>query len=370
MTGAAPERKIVYKSPMTKGQWSNQKVGFGYLLPNRMRWLVIYVLIASVASGCASWFPSTGAPGRLAASEGVTATVTADPAIANEISPGVPPEDQSRVQIPDEIPPVDLSIHSVPLEEIFFDTFRPVNRAVPLSSAHPDLIRQLQDAIPPIHDPVYEPGQSAEWLAPEDRVLGYATIEGAWAFPVRILNYHEIVNDVLAGEPVLVSYCPLCYSGVVYSRQLGVRELTFGNTSALFESDMVMLDYQTGSYWWQVAGKAIVGPLTDQTLVVLPSQTTTWQTWLDLHPETLVLSRETGFYRDYSRDPFLDIAESINEGRFAFPVSDAVRDERLQAGELVVSVLFGSTSRAYPLMTSFSRVIHDVIESNPIVVLI
>ncbi len=73
-------------------------------------------------------------------------------------------------------------------------------------------------------------------------ILGYVLNEQAWAYPVRILNLHEIVNDELAGEPVLISYCPLCFSGIVFSRSLGDRVLTFGNTSTLYESDLVMLD--------------------------------------------------------------------------------------------------------------------------------
>jgi hypothetical protein len=228
-----------------------------------------------------------------------------------------------HVEIPAVVPEVDVSQHSVPLEEIYFDTFRPVNRAVPLSQAAPELIHQLRDAIPPIHDPKYETVVEANWLEEGDAVIGYAVGDQAWAYPIRILNFHEIVNDTLDGEPLVITFCPLCYSGIVFSRRLGDEILTFGNTSALYESDMVMLDYQTGSYWWQVAGQAIVGPLTEKTLTVLPSMTTTWGEWQRLYPETLILSRDTGFQRDYDRDPFVDYAEVVNTGRFAFPVSEA-----------------------------------------------
>ncbi len=170
------------------------------------------------------------------------------------------------VVLPDDVPMLDASKHSVPLEEVYFDTFQAINRAVPLTEANSELIESLRDAIPPIHEPIYEQGRDATWLRDSDMVLGYAVNGGAWAYPLRILNFHEIVNDHLEGEPVLISYCPLCYSGVVYNRALGEQVLTFGNTSALYESDMVMLDYNTGSYWWQVTGRAIVGPLTDERL--------------------------------------------------------------------------------------------------------
>lgn len=264
----------------------------------------------------------------------------------------LPSPEQTMVIVPDQIPPVDTSIHSVPLEEIYFDTFRPVNRAVPLDRADPDLIASLRDAIPPIHKPVYETAIEASWLTQEDIVLGYAFEESARAYPIRILNFHEIVNDVLAGDPILISYCPLCYSGIVYSRSLGENTLTFGNTSALYQSDMVMLDYESGSYWWQVAGKAIVGPLTDQTLTVLPSMMTTWGQWRSLHPETLVLSRNTGYGIDYNRDPFQGISQSFNQGAFAFPVSGAALDERLLPAEIVLAFQLGDQVYGVPLNTT------------------
>lgn len=241
-----------------------------------------------------------------------------------QVQPSPTPEQEpAGITIPDSVPPVDKSMHIVPLEEIYFDTFQPVNRAVPLSEAPEELIERLRDAIPPIHNPLYENAEQATWLDDEDIVLGYTAGDQAWAYPVKILNFHEIVNDNLAGQPVLISYCPLCYSGIVFSRVLGDQELLFGNISTLYESDMVMLDYETGSYWWQVAGQAVVGELAGEVLQVLPSRNAAWDEWRETHPGTLVLSRETGFARDYTRDPFTDIGEMANQGRFVFPVSPA-----------------------------------------------
>ena len=248
------------------------------------------------------------------------------------------------------VPPLDTTRHAVPLEDIVFDTFGRTNRGVSLPEASSDLVLSLRDAIPPIHAPKYEgAGAGDRWLAGEDVVLGYVAGEEAWAFPVRILNLHEIVNDELGAEPVLISYCPLCASGVVFDRRLGGRTLTFGNTSALYESDMVMLDYETGSYWWQVAGRAIVGPLTGDMLQILPSMMLRWDTWKELHPDTQVLSRDTGAQRDYSEDPFLGYGEHVTAGRFAFPVSDAAMDGRLRAGTRVLGVRVGMEARAFPL---------------------
>jgi hypothetical protein len=169
---------------------------------------------------------------------------------------------------------------------------------------------------------------------------------------------------------VLISYCPLCYSGIVYSRRFNDGVLTFGNTSALYDSDMVMLDYETGSYWWQVAGEAIVGPLTGETLEILPSTVTTWQEWLNRYPDSKVLSRETGFARNYDQDPFAAYPEIVNGGRFAFPVSEAALDPRLSPAATVLALKIEGEAVAYPLEISDPTVIHDEVGGSPVAVFI
>lgn len=286
-----------------------------------------------------------------------------------------PPEDSTPQDLPSpsrplQVPTVDTAQRRVPLDQIFFDTFNPANRAVPLDQASPELIERLIDAIPPIHAPRYEPALEADWLREDDMVIGYASRGQAWAYPIRILNFHEIVNENLDGEPVLISYCPLCYSGIVYSRRLGDRLLTFGNTSALYDSDMVMLDYETGSYWWQVAGEAIVGPLTGEGLQILPSTVTTWNAWHKLHPDTQVLSRDTGFGRNYDQDPFATYAEFVDAGEFAFPVGEAARDERLSPATIVLALRVAGEAVAYPLERSAPSVVHDEVGGSPVAVFI
>ncbi len=230
------------------------------------------------------------------------------------------------------------------------------------------MITRLQDAIPPIHHPVYESAEQASWLSDDDMVLGYSSGEQAWAYPVKILSFHEIVNDYLAGEPILISYCPLCYSGIIFSRVLDGDELNFGNTSALYESDMVMLDYETGSYWWQVAGRTIVGELAGEKLRVLPSRMATWAEWRETHPNTLVLSRDTGFARNYEQDPFLDIGELANQDRFVFPVSGKALDNRLNPGDKVISIQLGEETQAYLLDPETPRIYQDQVDGRRIVI--
>ena len=269
------------------------------------------------------------------------------------------------VEEPARPPDVDLSVHSVPLDEVYFDTFD--GGSVPLSDSTPELRERLLDVIPPIDRPVYGDVSSGDWLDPSDPVLGYVAGDQAYAYPFKILNFHEIVNDDLDGLPVLISYCPLCRSAIVYDRRVGGDVLSFGNTSALYESDLVMVDRSTGSYWWQVAGTAIVGPLTGARLEPLPSAVATWADWASQYPETLVLTRDTGYSRPYERDAFADYAEIVDSGRFAFPVGEAARDPRLQPSALVVGVVLAEATRAYPV-DNLTDPINDEVGGEPIVV--
>ena len=247
-----------------------------------------------------------------------------------------------------EIPPdVDLSEHSVPLGEIVFDTFD--GRVLTLPDSTPELRARLLDRIPPIDQPVYGDASEGDWLDPNDLVLGYFSGDNSYAYPVKILNFHEIVNDKIDGVPLLISYCPLCRSAVVYDRRVDGNLLAFSNTSALHEADLVMVDRETGSYWWQVRGTSIVGPLTGTELEALPSEMATWRDWTDRHPDTLVLTRDTGFTRPYTTDSFATYNQFLESGRFPFPVSDAARDDRLPSSELVIAIEIDGQVVAYPV---------------------
>lgn len=140
---------------------------------------------------------------------------------------------------------LDRSIHSVPLDQILFDTFGTTRaRFVPLSEISDALQTDLKDAITPVALPAYGALDALPWLD-DDLVLGYESGDDAYAYPINILNFHEIVNDTIGGVPVLITYCPLCFSGVVFNRELDGQALTFGNTSALFQPDLVMSEHQT-----------------------------------------------------------------------------------------------------------------------------
>ncbi len=279
-------------------------------------------------------------------------------------------------QIPGEPTETDGIRHSVPLEDIIFDDFdNRFNRALPFTRASEDDIVRLRDRIRPLcHGDLaaclpiaYEPAAAGDqWLSDDHFVLGYVDADGvAYAYPFGILNFHEIVNDTLADVPVLISYCPLCNSAVVYSRVVDGDTLLFGNTSALYQSDMVMYDTDTDSYWFQAGGEAVVGPRTGQRLTPLPAVVSHWEDWHATHPDTLVLARPAPV--DYARNPFDGYEARVNKGQFAFPVDgDLIDDDRLLPGD---NVLVLNDSLAFPLSLLGDAATTTTIDGDEVVVL-
>jgi len=145
-----------------------------------------------------------------------------------------------------------------------------------------------RDGIPSIDQPRFvAAGQSG--LRDSDRVLGVARNGIVRAYPVRILNWHEIVNDRLAGEPVAITYCPLCGTGMAFSARAADRELSFGVSGLLYNSDVLLYDRATGSLWSQIMSRAVTGPLRGTSLTAVPLTHTTWADWRARHPRTEVL---------------------------------------------------------------------------------
>jgi hypothetical protein len=221
-----------------------------------------------------------------------------------------------------------------------------------------------KDGIPSIDRPRFVPARHAT-LASADRVLGVLHRGVARAYPVRILNWHEVVNDRFAGEPVAVTYCPLCGSGVVFDARAGGRTLSFGVSGLLFDNDVLLYDRQTGSLWSQLKFRAVTGPMIGTPLARLPVDHTSWEEWRTRHPRTEVLSFETGFERDYARDPYLGYDR---DPATFFPVSRT--DARLEPKAWVVGVERNGRTKAYPIeaLGQGPGVLRDTVGGEPILV--
>lgn len=183
--------------------------------------------------------------------------------------------------------PYDVTRHLIPLNQI--------------QSGGPS-----RDQIPALFYPAFiSSAAGGRLLKKSERVLGVFWNGQAKAYPVRILNWHELVNDTIGGRPILVSWCPLCGSGVVYDAVIQGKRFQFGVTGKLYQRNMVLYDRQTYSLWSQLLSEAVTGPMAGTRLQVLPiAVNTTWAAWVKDQPETLVLSFHTGYRRDYSMDPY------------------------------------------------------------------
>lgn len=196
------------------------------------------------------------------------------------------------------------------------------------------------DGIPPIEEPVYLPANKDGYLDATDIVFGLHYGNITIAYPQRILVWHEIVNDVYNGEKMSITYCPLTGSAIAFHGIInGTDETTFGTSGKLVNSNLVMYDRATNSYWPQILSQAINQPSKGNGLHRIQMFWTTWEKWTAVFPDTLVLTIDTGFVRDYWRDPYGDYNDPnsyYNRGGPLFPVMH--EDDSLQPKEAVVGV--------------------------------
>lgn len=181
-----------------------------------------------------------------------------------------------------------------------------------------------RDCIPSIDMPKYVSADNAADLADDDIVVTLSFGGEYRAYPTRILDHHEIVNDTIAGEPIAITWCPLCGSAVGIDRKVGDQVTEFGVSGVLYNSDLVLYDRATETLWDQIEAKGIVGPMTDEQLRLIPVSMTQWGRWRAAHPDTLVLSEDTGFEEDYSKDNYANYRDST---RLFMPISHS--DDRI-----------------------------------------
>lgn len=199
-----------------------------------------------------------------------------------------------------------------------------------------------KDGIPAIDRPSFV-NASASKLADDDRVLGIALGDIARAYPVRILNWHEVVNDRFGSQPVVVTYCPLCGTGMAFEPPDATGTSGFGVSGLLYNSDVLLYDRATHSLWSQILSTAISGPLKGKVLPSVPLSHTSWADWRRRHPRTEVLSTDTGHARDYGRDPY---AGYDRVPRLIFDVQH--RDGRHPLKEWVLGLRVNGKAKAYP----------------------
>ncbi len=225
-----------------------------------------------------------------------------------------------------EFPKTDFSKHTVPLTEIY-------------SGGPP------RDGIKPIDKPVFVSiAQAKKFLDQREPVVVLTLGNHAKAYPLRILLYHEIVNDKISEQPVFVAHCPLCNTAVVFSRKVGDEILDFGTTGRVRASNLIMYDRQTESWWQQFTGDAIVGKYAGKFLTAVNSQITSFAEFSETYPHGLVLSQETGFKRFYGRTPYPGYD---NVGGIPFLFKREI-DFRLPPLERVLALKDGSSSTIYP----------------------
>jgi hypothetical protein len=199
-----------------------------------------------------------------------------------------------------------------------------------------------RDCIPSIDAPKYVPAAEAAHVADDDMVIAIALAGDKRAWPARILDRHEIVNDTIGGVPIAITWCPLCGSAVGIEREVDGEVTEFGVSGVLYNSDLVFYDRNSNTLWDQVEARGIVGPNTGKQLTLVPVTMTTWSRWRNAHPDTLVLSADTGFEIDYSKDPYARYRDSTG---LMFPVN--AEDDRIHPKSVVYGFDIDGRSIAY-----------------------
>ena len=216
------------------------------------------------------------------------------------------------------------------------------------------------DGIPALQNPPTIPGIEADYLEPDDPVFGAVVNGEARAYPWRIMVRHELANDVINGQSVLMSFCTLCGSAILFNAEIGGTVRNFGTSGFLYQSNKLMFDRSTNTLWRQLTGEPVVGELASSGLMLemLPLVLTTWKEWQAQNPETSVLSLETGYSFEYLHPNDEDAThfDYFNSPDILFPAF--LRDVRRAEKDRVFAVRFLGASSAYPI---------DILQREPVV---
>ncbi len=227
-----------------------------------------------------------------------------------------------------------------------------------------------KDGIPALTNPNLIAASEADYLTDKELVFGISINGDTRAYPYRFMDWHEMLNDKIGGVSVSLAYCTLCGSGILYKTDLNKNEepIIFGSSGFLYRSNKLMYDQKTHSLWNQFNGKPVVGSLvkSDIELEVLPVVTTTWGQWLAQHPNTKVMSPETGFTRDYT--PGAPYGAYFFSDELMFPAS--VNDKTLKQKDKVFGLRISGSNKAWPLaLFNQQTVINDQVGIIPVVLI-
>jgi len=202
-----------------------------------------------------------------------------------------------------------------------------------------------RDGIPSLDQPIFITAIQNQDLSDNERVLALSYQGVHKAYPIRILDYHELVNDRFNGAPVLISYCPLCATGMAFDANIANQALQFGVSGLLYNSDVLMYDRTTDSLWSQLLQTAISGKLKGTRLKMLPLEHTSWGDWRQRYPDTLLLSFNTSHQYNYFKTLYKGYP---NSKKIYFPVKH--QDKRYHPKEVVVGVNINGSTKAYPFI--------------------
>ena len=188
--------------------------------------------------------------------------------------------------------------------------------------------------------------EADEWIEDNELVLVLRYKNETRIYPHQIMVWHEIANDVVTGYPILITYCPLCGSGIAYERTIEIEgeriETRFGTSGKLYNSNLIMYDEKTDTYWQQIGGLAIIGQLTGQELIPIDLDTVVWRDWKIANPNSQVLSQDTGMKRQYGKDPYGNYYENTF---LLFPVDNS--DDRVHPKTVIFGIEINGEYSAY-----------------------
>lgn len=199
-----------------------------------------------------------------------------------------------------------------------------------------------KDGIPAIDDPKFIKANEADYLNDDDLVLGFADGGEVRAYPHKILDWHEIVNDDTPNHSLAVIYCPLTGTGIGWDRNVGDKKTTFGVSGLLYNSNIIPYDRSTDSNWSQLLLKSVNGNLMGSRPIIHNLAETSWKTWKTMFPNSNVLSLSTGYNRNYQNYPYGSYKTNEN---LLFPVSNS--DSRMHQKERVLAVFENDKAIAF-----------------------